>query len=230
MTSAFRYSSSCRLGEKAFVLVPSNGELFVETGNKQIEASLQRQLSAKRLLRYVFAFAAALLLTACCKAQELHPTETQVKAAYLYNFGKFVRWQGDHSAKPDSFEICVLGKDPFGAVLDSTVAGERIDGKKITATRLASAQEAAHCSVLFVSPSEDGHLNAILAAAQRLNVLTVSDLPHFADRGGIIGLVTQQDKVRFEVNRGAAEQAHLALSSELLKVAVKVIEKPISEN
>lgn len=173
---------------------------------------------------------AALLLllffsTVVAEAQQ-HPTESQVKAAYLYNFGKFVRWQTDSPARHDSFDICVLGKDNFGAVLDSTVEGETIEGKKVTARRLTSIEEVAHCSVLFVVSSEESRLNLILAAARRFDVLTVSDIPRFADRGGIIGLVTQGDRIRFRVNRRAAEDAHLVLSSELLKVAVEVIDIP----
>jgi len=158
-------------------------------------------------------------------AQKASPTESQVKAAYLYNFGKFVRWEGDRAVSPDSLEICVLGKDPFGAVLDATVEGESIAGKKITVRRLSTVQESARCSILFVGTSEESRLAPILSVSQRQGVLTVSDIPHFAERGGIIGFVMQQDRIRFEVNRGAAEQSHLVLSSELLKVASKVIEK-----
>ncbi len=155
-------------------------------------------------------------------AQQAHPTESQVKAAYLYNFGKFVRWQNPRTTSLDSLEICVLGKDPFGAVLDSTVGGESIDGRNITARRIAKVQDAASCSVLFVSASEEGRLRSVLASAQPLSVLTVSDVPHFAEKGGMIGFVKQEDRIRFEVNRKAAQEAHLILSSELLKVAVKV--------
>lgn len=167
---------------------------------------------------------AFLFLSFALAPAQQHPTEAQVKAAYLYNFGKFVRWQTDSPARHDSFDICVVGRDNFGAILDSTVNGETIDGKPVTASRIAGSQDMAHCSVLFVSSSEENRLNAILAAAQRWNVLTVSDLPHFAERGGIIGLVMQGDRIRFRVNRRAAEDAHLLLSSELLKVAVEVID------
>jgi hypothetical protein len=91
-------------------------------------------------------------------AQKASPTESQVKAAYLYNFGKFVRWEGDRPVNPDSLEICVLGKDPFGAVLDATVEGESIAGKKITVRRLSTVQESARCSILFVGTSEESRL------------------------------------------------------------------------
>jgi hypothetical protein len=160
-------------------------------------------------------------------AEQAHPAEAQVKAAYLYNFGKFVTWPEGSAAKgAPSFGICVLGKDPFGATLDSTVAGESINGKKIVVTRPAKIQDASECNVLYISASEEGRLPSILAAAQRFGALTVSDMPHFAERGGTVGFVTLQGRIRFEVNLRAAEQSHLTLGSELLKVASAVIYKP----
>jgi len=155
---------------------------------------------------------------------QLHPTDVQVKAAYLYNFGKFVRWQPDRPANA-SFDICVLGKDPFGNVLDSTVKGESIDAHQINVKRLQNMDEASHCNILFVAPSEQNRLSAILPAATRLNILTVSDMPGFAERGGVIELVNKEDRIRFEVNLTAAKESHLVLSSELLKIAVRVLQK-----
>jgi hypothetical protein len=175
---------------------------------------------------YGFFVAAFLLLSASCSlAQAAHPTESQVESAYLYNFGKFVTWPADHPTPADVFGICVLGRDPFGTILDSTVNGESIDGKKISVKRLSSMQQAQPCNILFISSSEEAHLAAILEASQRMSLLTVSDMKNFAQRGGAIGLVVQDDRIRFEVNRTAAMRCHLALSSELLKVAIRVIEK-----
>jgi hypothetical protein len=171
-----------------------------------------------------FAFLLIMLLSAACLAQDTRPTAVQVDAAYLYNFGKFVTWPSDRSATPDLFQICILGKDPFGAVLDSTVAGASIQGKKVSVRRLANMQEAPACNILFISASQEKYLKIILPTAEHMNLLTVSDIKNFAARGGIIGLITLQDKIRFEVNRTAAERSHLTLSSELLKVAVKVME------
>jgi hypothetical protein len=167
---------------------------------------------------------AILLFASHSLAQESHPTEFQVEAAYLYNFGKFVSWPAERTAS-GLFEICVLGKDPFGEILDRTVSGESIDGKNISVRRISTTQQASSCSILFVSPSEESHLGAVLEFAQRYSLLTVSSIKRFAERGGDIGLVVQQDRVRFEVNRSEAEKCHLVLSSELLKVAVKVIDK-----
>lgn len=156
--------------------------------------------------------------------QELQPTESQVEAAYLYNFGKFVIWPPAR-ASSEIFQICILGKDPFGATLDSTVSGENIGGKKIQVQRLTTVQQARSCMILFVSPSEESQLPAILVAAKTFSLLTVSNMNHFAEHGGAIGMVRERERVRFEVNRTAAEEEHLQLSSELLKVAVRVIRK-----
>ncbi|HET7890814.1 MAG TPA: YfiR family protein [Candidatus Sulfotelmatobacter sp.] len=155
-------------------------------------------------------------------AQQAHPTESQVKAAYLYNFGKFVRWQSPPSGS-DSFDICVLGKNPFGSALASTVAGEKLDGKNIRVRNVFSLPDATHCRILFISSSEENRLKPIVAVAKQSNLLTVSDIPGFAQRGGMIELVHLEDKIRFQVNAGAISDAGLTVSSELLKVAVKVI-------
>ena len=158
-------------------------------------------------------------------AQGPRPTVPQVEAAYLYNFGKFVTWPPDRTPSADQFRICILGKDPFGSVLDSTVAGELIGGRQIAVQRITRVQQAAPCNILFVSASEEDNLRPVLDEANRLHILTVSDVKRFAQRGGVIGLSVQEERVRFEVNRKAAERSHLQLSSELLKVAFKVIDK-----
>ena len=101
--------------------------------------------------------------------------------------------------------------------------GEQIDGKKVGILRISKIQEVRSCNILFVSSSEEKRLPTIVVEAQRMHVLTVSDMPHFAERGGTIGLINHNDRIRFEVNRTRAEECHLGLSSELLKVALRVI-------
>jgi hypothetical protein len=156
-------------------------------------------------------------------AQQPKPTAYAVKAAYLYNFGKFVEWPAKVTAdNNEAFTICVLGKDPFGASLDSTIAGEAIDGRSVLAKRIAKPQEALNCRVLFISSSEDAQLKEIFATLDKTSVLTVSDMSQFTRRGGMIQFVEDANKVRFEVNLTVAERAGLTLSSELLKVAVIV--------
>jgi uncharacterized protein DUF4154 len=168
----------------------------------------------------------ACISISCLQAQTAKPSEYQVKAAYLYNFGKFVQW-GSHPSevKDQFFDICVLGKNPFGPALGN-LAGQTINGHSVVPLEIGKAEEAAKCNVLFVGTSEEGHLNSILAELQKMPVLTVSDIPKFCARGGIIEFVVQDNRVRFEVNRTAADRAGLALSSDLLKVAVRVETNP----
>jgi hypothetical protein len=151
----------------------------------------------------------------------LKPTAYEVKAAYLYNFGKFVEWPAKVKAgNNEPFMICVLGKDPFGASLDATIAGEAIDGRSVLAKRLSKPQEALNCRVLFISSSEDVQLKEILSTLEKASVLTVSDMSQFTRRGGMIQFVDDANRVRFEVNLMVAERAGLTLSSQLLKVAI----------
>jgi hypothetical protein len=156
-------------------------------------------------------------------AQQTKPNEYQVKAAYLYNFARVVKWPAVIAAgKGDSFAVCVLGQDPFGSTLDSTLAGEALDGKPVVIRRIARPQDAADCRILFVSSTEEHHLKEILAAIEQASVLTVSDIPGFSRRGGIIEFIAEGGRVRFEINLASAESARLVLSSELLKVAATV--------
>jgi hypothetical protein len=165
------------------------------------------------------------------RAQHETPTEYQVKAAYLYNFGKFVSWPTESKATPpESFEICVLGDDPFGAVLDAVVKGGTISGRAAATKRLSAITDVNNCRVLFISSSEDPRLKEIFATLTDSQVLTVSDMPQFADRGGMIQFVQQNSRIRFEVNLRSTEHSRLILSSELLKVAVRVTGSPHSGN
>jgi hypothetical protein len=162
------------------------------------------------------------LIGAPSHAQHTGPTEYEVKAAYLYNFGKFVDWPANVTTARDSFTICVLGDDPFGATFDTTIAGESINGKKVVVNRIARPKDAVSCRILFVSSSEGSRLPEILATLEKTSVLTVSDMPQFTRRGGMIQFLVEANRVRFEVNLTAAEHAGLTLSSQLLKVAISV--------
>jgi hypothetical protein len=158
-------------------------------------------------------------------AQQARPSDYQVKAAYLFNFGKFVSWPSAASGG-ESFPICLIGRDPFGNVLDTTLSGETIGGKSVVVRRLSKLPDATACRVLFISSSEEGRLREIFATINKAGVLTVSDIAGFSQRGGMIQFVLQGNKVRFEVDLKAAEDAGLTLSSELLKVAVNVRRSP----
>jgi YfiR/HmsC-like len=174
------------------------------------------------LFRFLaLAIASALLGPSYLHAQRSSPSEYEVKAAYLYDFGKFVAWPAK-AASGDEFSICVLGEDPFGATFDATIAGEAINGKKVVVNRIAKPLEAMSCRILFISASQESQLKEILATLDNKSVLTVSDISQFTRRGGMIQFVIDANRVRFEVNVTTAERAGLTLSSQLLKVAINV--------
>ncbi|MGA2097940.1 MAG: YfiR family protein [Candidatus Acidiferrum sp.] len=154
-------------------------------------------------------------------AQKSKPQEYEVKAAYLYNFGRFVEWPASGNMS-DNFPICVLGQDPFGSYLDAVIAGEVVNDRKLIAKRIATVREALNCRILFISDSESVRVREILAAVDKTPVLTVSDTPNFIIAGGMIQFVVVENRIRFSINLAACERASLTPSSQLLKVAVEV--------
>jgi hypothetical protein len=189
-----------------------------------IRRSIGRRLARRAELASA-AFAVTIAVAANLSAQAPKTTEYQVKAAYLANFPKFVEWPAT-VARSESFNICVLGQDPFGVALDAAVAGETIDRIPIAAKRISRPQDALDCRVLFISSSEDSQWNAILASLKTLSVLTVSDMREFARRGGIVQFVLDENRVRFEVNLAATGPPGLKLRSALLKLAITVRGNP----
>ncbi len=166
--------------------------------------------------------ALVLLAGAGLDAQAAKPLDYEVKAAYLFNFSRFVTWPPPTPAQGDMFSVCVLGRNPFGSALKDTLAGENVDGRAVVAKAIKKVEEALACRILFVSGSEKSKMPAILESLGDARILTVSDAPGFTARGGMIQFVNEGRNVRFEVNLTAAERAGLALSADLLRVAVKV--------
>lgn len=184
---------------------------------------VQRVRAIFPVLCVLLAIAGTVALAPDGYAGQRKPTEYEIKAAYLYNFGKFVTWpDSSREVKSAAFTICVLGHDPFGAALDSTLAGQTVNGKNVAIERIENLEGEHDCRILFISSSKDKELKQVLSQLARAGILTVSDIPDFSQRGGMIQFVLEGDRVRFEVNLTPVENAGLALSSELLKVAATV--------
>jgi YfiR/HmsC-like len=165
----------------------------------------------------------ALLVSTSAAVPPPKPNEYQVKAAYIYNFGKFVKWPAASAASQSGFfSICVLDGDPFGSVMQSTLAGQSIGGGPVIVKSITKPHDATDCRILFISSADESRLQEILSTLGQSSVLTVSDIPDFSKRGGMIQFILEGDRVRFEVNRASAEGAGLTLSSDLLKVAAAV--------
>jgi hypothetical protein len=184
--------------------------------------ALQRVCAALAVPGFIVVMTAGGLLS----GDEPKPTEYEVEAAYLSNFGRFVEWPARTGAANDAFNVCVLGADPFGPLLDAGLKGEIINGAPMVARRIATPEEAAGCRILFLSFSKESQLTTILGALGNSNILTVSDMEGFTRRGGMIQFVLDGNRVRFEINLAAAQRARLTLSSQLLKLAVMVRRTP----
>jgi hypothetical protein len=149
------------------------------------------------------------------------PDEYQVKAAFLYNFAKFVEWPPEAFGNPsESLPVCVLGEDPFGRALDDVISGKKIEGRALIVRRISDAHQAKGCRILFVSSSERRGVLSILAGINESGVLTVGEADSAASGGMIINFILEGGKIRFAINTAAAEREKLRFSSRLLSLAI----------
>lgn len=170
----------------------------------------------------LFAFAASVLscATAAAGQSDDRPGEYDVKAAFLFNFTKFVEWPDsafDDAQAP--IVIAIIGDDPFGDSLAGIIAGQKVQGRSIVVRERHFGEDLRHCQVLFISASERKRSAEILANVHDASVLTVSDIDGFAEAGGAIEFVLQEKRVRFVVNLDAAKQSKLHVSAKLLALA-----------
>jgi hypothetical protein len=149
--------------------------------------------------------------------------ESDVESAFLFNFARFMH-------KPDistrAFTIGVMGTSPFGDTLEQITAHEQIDGRPIHIAQVMTPADARTCDIVFLSDSERPRLDRDLQALAGAPVLTVSTVPGFIEHGGMIQFAVISNHVRFSVNLDAVNRSHIALSSELLKVALNVSGSP----
>jgi hypothetical protein len=181
---------------------------------------------ARRVLgRGLMMLITGLAIAPVCEAIDGAP-EYRVKAAFVYKFATYIRWPPPVAGEVTApFLIGVLGNDPFGTSLNDVVRGQTVRGRVIRVRALRRAEEALACDLVFVSSSEQSNLAQILALLRTAPVLTVGDLDHFAEQGGMVGLVTTADNhIRFDINNAAIERAGLRASSQLLQLARIVVE------
>jgi len=159
-------------------------------------------------------------------AQAARPSEYQVKAVFLFNFAQFVDWPPEAVADSQApLTIGVLGENPFGDVLDATVRGERRGARSFVVRRYQRVEDIKICDILFISRPEGDRPEGVLADLKRRPILTVSDADGFAEHGGMIGFVTDRNRIRLKINLGVVQAAHLTISSKLLRVA-EIINPP----
>jgi hypothetical protein len=155
------------------------------------------------------------------RAQDAGPTEYRLKAAFLYNFVKFVEWPTQAYAGATSPTLIgVLGKNVFGDDLKKAIHDKVINQHPLEFKAYDSVEQATNCQVLFISASEQSRFPQILAALHGKSILTVSESDRFIHDGGMINFIIMDRRVRFQINNPAAQQAGLIISSDLLSLAV----------
>jgi hypothetical protein len=163
---------------------------------------------------------AALIAVSLIATAHAAPGEYQIKAVFLLNFSRFVEWPATTFESPDApFVVGVFGEDPFGEDLDQVMQDETVHGRPIVVRRITSPQEAAQCQILFVHQWAGAPMSKVLDAIVATGTLTVSDDEGAAQRGAMIGLVTQNNRVKLQVDANRARDAGLTISSNLLRSA-----------
>ena len=167
--------------------------------------------------------AAAVAVVVCLRgppAQAESSADAVVKAGFVYNFAKFTEWPAG-ALSGSQISLCLVGGDPLGAV-SSLLEGKPLQGRTLAVRRNVRGDEIKGCSIVYLTDVDERRQNDALRALRGLPVLTIGDAEGFADAGGMIGLVSADDRIQFEVNIDTSQRAGLKINSQLLKLARSV--------
>ena len=146
--------------------------------------------------------------------------EYQVKAAYLYNFAKFIQWPPEAFANEQSpLFLCIVGEDPFGQPLDGIAQGKMINGHALMVRRTTNLDDLKTCQIVFIGTGDKKRLSDLLRRLKGSSALAVGESREFAGMGGSIQFYLENDRIRFSINVDALQRAHLTASSKLLALA-----------
>lgn len=152
-------------------------------------------------------------------------SEDQVKAAYLYNFAKFVEWPEESFVDASApIHLCVLNDPSIGSELSQIVKDKHVTGRSVVVVPIQNGEQGRGCQILFINSAQSSQVEHIIKVLQGASVLTVGENTGFVEQGGIVNFVIQNDQVHFQVNHRAATQSRLRMSARLLSVAKLVIE------
>lgn len=178
----------------------------------------------------------ALLAVASASAVAIRPAEAQVgsarviaedlkiKAAFVFNFPKFVEWPAHAFNAADRFSVVILGDDALAPAIEDAFLDARVGGRPVVVSRVWALNDQLPCHMLYIAESEERDLGGLLNTLKSRPVLTVATIRRFAERGGMIHIVIQDGKGRFIVNKTAAARAGVSVSSRLLGLAMSVIQ------
>jgi len=163
-----------------------------------------------------------ILPTSVCSADELE--QAKLKVLYTYKIGKFAEWPDNKlNATTGNFQLCILGRNPFSQQALNMIIGKSVQGIPLSIetfdSSLITEEVLSTCHIVFISSSEKKRLSTILFSLQKMPVLTVSDIHGFSDSGGMITLVKDHGKLRFQINQKALQQANISVSSKIIELA-----------
>jgi hypothetical protein len=178
-------------------------------------------------MKLVRVIAALLAVGICINPAQGQVDEYRLKAAFLYNFAKFVEWPPQtFKSLTDPIVICILGQNPFGNVLSETISGKVVGGRKFSVRQISDSESPNACPILFVSSSEGKRFRSIVSSLKGAGVLSVGEANGFTAEGGVINFKLDHNIIRLEINAAAAEAAQVRISSKLLSLADVVRRTP----
>ena len=192
-----------------------------------LQISAQWTRDARRVVRRLTRHFLTLILLLAPQAS-LHASsageEYSVKAAFLFHFAQFIDWpEGTFKDASSPLTYCTIGEDPFHGALDASLSGKMIGTRPLRVLHFKQPQYIRNCQILFIGAGEKRLLPTVLASLKENFVLTVGESEHFVHSGGMIGVLLEDNRIRFEINLEAAEQAKLKMSSRLLALAKTVV-------
>jgi hypothetical protein len=153
-------------------------------------------------------------------AAQKPPLEYQLKAAFLFNFTRFIDWPADAFTSPSApFVIGIVGNDPFGNYLDEMVRGEKTGDHPIIVQHYRTAKDISNCQLLYINLQSAESIKEALSNINPHNVLTVSDADKFMKQGGDVRFFEEDNKIKIQINMAAAKASGLEISSKLLRIA-----------
>src|SRR5580692_1527286 len=146
--------------------------------------------------------------------------EYRLKAAFLYNFALFTEWPVEVGS---TLNLCVYGKDPFGAELDA-LEGKAVGDRRLAVRRISSVEALRACQIVFIAGASGDAISRVLSTLHGTTVLIIADVPGAAKQGVALNMSVMQNKITFEANLAAARAANVKLSSKLLSLATEVLQ------
>jgi hypothetical protein len=176
-------------------------------------------LNMRSRLRVLICLVPALAAPMAGFAQAANDVELQVKAAFVYQFTRYVEWPVTALTPGAPFSVCVVAQSRVRQAIEQVLAGERVEGRSIRLVVPATPEAARSCQLLYIEAKSMAEGETMLGAVHRSPVLTISDASEFVPNGGHIQLVRDGTRVRFDVNQTSARESGLTFRSQLLRVA-----------